>query len=67
MVAKPSGPLSRDHLDKLNQVLQSAAETDRLISQLRNAGLPVDQAASENEQQRQLAAGLKAAFFPGEP
>lgn len=60
-------PLKDCHCDNLNQCLQSCAETAQILAKMRAAGMPAEQIEALNEQQRKLAAGLKAQFFPNRP
>lgn len=69
MPLQPSdhNPLNADSLVKLNQVMQMTPATRRLIDTTEAAGIPTGQAREENDTQEQLAKGIKAQFFPGEP
>lgn len=60
-------PLTADDLDKLNQVLKMIPDTDTLIAKMQASNIPVDQAAVENAQQKEMAAALKRNFFPQAP
>lgn len=63
----PHNPLTQAHLEKLNQVLKMCPETDLIIQQAVNSGIPAEQAQIENRQQMELAMALKRNFFPTAP
>lgn len=57
-------PLKPEHCDDLDCILKSCAQTRELLSRCQQCGIDVSKANDENEGQYDLAARLKAAFFP---
>lgn len=57
-------PLDQSDLEKLNQVIQMAAETGRLIAKVARSEIPTEQAEQENTDQLRMASALKREFFP---
>ena len=60
-------PLTKDHLDALNQALILNEKAQRNIDRLRQSGVDVEQAAMENATLKNYLVGLKSNFFPGYP
>lgn len=60
-------PLTRDHLNTLNQVLAMTGETAVMIDKAGKCEMDVGQAKEENETQHRIASLIKQQFFPMEP
>lgn len=61
-------PLTREHLQWLNQALVLNEKARQNLDRLKRAGAPdLDQAEHENRVAFNLASGLKREFFPNEP
>lgn len=65
--APPCNPLTNEHCDVLSNALQWCAFQDELIAKCQQAGLNVDKYVQDNNRTKQMAAGIKAAFFPDRP
>lgn len=57
-------PLTDEHYQLLNAILQGCSTVDEGIAQAQAAGVNVTKLAADNERRKQLASGLKASFFP---
>lgn len=62
-----SAPLTEEHYQTINAVLEGCSMIDELLHKCQSAGLNVDAQAKQNQQRKQLASGIKAAFFPDRP
>lgn len=60
-------PLNDDHYQILNQVLQGASVADDAIAQAQAAGVTVTKHYNDNARLKQIAEGVKRAFFPNRP
>lgn len=64
----PCNPLTNEHCDLLNNVLQGCALQADLLARCQQAGLTgIDGFVKDNNRRAQLAQGLKQAFFPDRP
>ncbi len=59
-----NNPLTAEHCDCLDRVLDSIKTTRELIGKCKNCGLDVTRAEEELNAQEQLASRLKQTFFP---
>ncbi len=66
-VSQEVNPLVLDHLELLNEILQSTAKTRELTEACKRCGLDVEVAHNQNEAQCQICQKLKAEFFPNHP
>lgn len=58
-------PLSDEHCALLDAALQGCALQDELLGKCKDAGMPnLNDLIRDNHRKRQMASGLKAAFFP---
>ena len=63
----PSHPLTDEHYQTLQAVLQGCSMQDELLGKCQAAGLNVDKYVADNNRRKMLAGGLKQAFFPDMP
>ena len=66
-MATNSPYLNDQHCACIDAVLQSIAQTTKLLQDCKECGLPVDDYIAQNEAQRQMAVALKGKFFPQNP
>lgn len=59
-------PLGQEHLDQLNRLLQSCADTEAYCGACNAAHINVSKEREANDEQRKIAEALKATFFPSE-
>lgn len=59
-------PLSREHLDRLNQVIEECSITAEMCAKCKDAGVDVEPEMKLNSEQLDMAIKLKRAFFPHE-
>jgi hypothetical protein len=59
-------PLTGDHLQALNKVLQAIPIGLELVKRCQACGLDVSEFQAQLEAQQRMAAALKAQFFPSE-
>lgn len=57
-------PLTDEHCQCLDQVLDSIAVTQQLLEKCRSCGVDVSAFESRNAEQRKMAESLKRTFFP---
>ncbi len=62
--AETSSPLTQQHLELLNKVLKSCAETDTYCQKCLDCGIEVTPEQRTNLEQQRTAAKIKAQFFP---
>lgn len=62
-----SSPLTRDHLDLLNRILESCSETDTYCDKCIDCGVDVSPEKRTSLEQQRTAARIKAKFFPDSP
>ena len=62
-----SHPLTDEHYQVLNSILQGCSMIDELLGKCQQAGLNVDTHVKANQQRKLLATGIKSAFFPDQP
>lgn len=67
MAKKFKSPLNAEHLERLNKVLESCAETKEYLEKCVDCGLDVDQEQVANAQQEAIAQAIKRNFFPNQP
>lgn len=61
-------PLTDDHCQVIDNVLQGCAMNAELLRMCQEAGLPgIDGYVKDNNRLTQLAQGVKSVFFPGKP
>lgn len=63
-MAKPSKQLTSEDLDRLNKLIRSCEETDRMCKDCEECLLDVDPEKRQNTEQLTIARKLKAKFFP---
>jgi hypothetical protein len=66
-MASNSPFLNDQHCACLDAVLQSVAQTGKLLQDCKDCGLNVDDFIAQVDAQRNLATALKAKFFPQNP
>jgi hypothetical protein len=64
---KCPNPLDPAACNILNAILKSTAETAALIQRCEQCGIPMGDRGEQNQAQQDLAAKIKAAFFPLAP
>lgn len=57
-------PLSDEHLQLLNQILEQEAIQQRYLYACTNCGLGVEKLKADSDRRLQLATALKKQFFP---
>jgi hypothetical protein len=62
-----SNPLTDDHYQVISNVLQGCSVQEEILGLCTQAGLDVSKYVTDNNRRKQLAAGLKKAFFPNNP
>lgn len=65
--APTCSPLTDEHCQTLNTVLELCSVQDQLLGLCQQTGLPVDQYVKENNQAKLTAQALKSVFFPHKP
>lgn len=60
-------PLSDADCKKLDQLLQSCADTACILESIRSIGLDVQPLTDQNQSDLEFATRTKAAFFPDRP
>lgn len=61
---KASGPLNEKHLQLLNHIIKSCAETEAFCQSCSDCHIDVTPEQAKNREQAEIARRIKARFFP---
>ena len=60
---KKGGPLTEEHLRRLNKIIQACSETEQYCRDCDSCGIDVSPEMRQNAEQKRIAENLKAKFF----
>ena len=61
----PDGPLTDQDLDRINAALVEIEGAERIITQAKAAGIPLDRQEVQARETKEKLLRIKQAFFPG--
>ena len=59
-----AAPLTKEHLNQINEALRASKDIKQVIARAKTAGIDVDEMEADLLENEKRLAGIKAAFFP---